>query len=486
MSKQPSAGGPGDRAWWWRGRRTVTGLVVTAALGGGPLGNLPLGGRTAAAAAQTVHATVTTIGASLGASTAPAGSAGQAYSLLTAGGQLVGFGGAFSGQVAAPASPVVAVASTTDGHGAYAAEADGAVIALGDALYRGSMVGTRLARPVVGIAIDPATGGYWLVAADGGIFSFGTAPFLGSTGGIHLAQPIVGMAATPDGRGYRLVAADGGIFSFGDARFYGSTGGIALDRPVVGMAATPSGAGYWLVASDGGIFNYGDARFFGSTGGIHLDRPIIAMSPTTSGGGYWLVASDGGIFNYGDAPFLGSGRALSSPIVGMAVGSPGNYDDPLRSVSGLTPERVDEGVDYAGDGPIYALGDGVVLSTQGNWPDGTFITYRLSDGPAAGRIVYVAENVAPTVTVGQTVGVNTVVGILHDSYPDMEVGWAADQYGDTMAASAGQWSASDDSTSTPSAYGVNFNQLLVSLGAPAGVLEQPAVSGQVAAGWPTW
>ncbi|HMC38092.1 MAG TPA: hypothetical protein VKI19_00425, partial [Acidimicrobiales bacterium] len=188
---------------------------------------------------------------------------------------------------------------------------------------------------------------------------------------------------------------------------------------------------------------------------------------------------------FGDAPFLGSGSNLGQRVVGMATGAAGNYDDPLRDVVGLTPERVDEGVDYGGSGPVYALGDGVVMSTSGSWPDGTFISYRLTDGPAAGKMVYVAENVTPVVKVGQTVTVNTVVGVLHDAWPDMEIGWAADGYGDTMAALAGQWTAADDAASLPSAYGVNFNDLLVSLGAPSGVLEHPSVTGAVAAGWPT-
>ncbi len=422
------------------------------------------------------------------AASGPSGPSGSslAYSLLTSAGSLVGYGGAFSATVGAPASPVVGVASTPDGHGAYAAEADGAVVALGNAVSHGSMTGTRLDKPIVGIAADPATGGYWLVASDGGIFSFGGAPFYGSTGGTRLDQPVVGMAATPDGHGYWLVAADGGVFSYGDARFYGSTGGIRLDQPVVGMAATPDGAGYWMVASDGGVFSYGDARFYGSTGSVHLSQPIIAMSPTADGAGYWMVASDGGIFNYGDAPFYGSGTGLHARVVGMATGIASGYANPLRAVTGLRPERVDEGVDYGGSGPIYAIGDGVVTSTAGNWPAGTFISYRLTDGPAAGKMVYVAENVTPAVTVGQAVTMDTVLGTLHDAYPDMEIGWAADSYGDTMAAKAGEWSSSADASSTPTAYGINFNDLLTSLGAPSGVVGSSSTSGVVAADWPSW
>jgi hypothetical protein len=283
-----------------------------------------------------------------------------------------------------------------------------------------------------------------------------------------------------------MVASDGGIFTYGDARFYGSTGGITLNKPVVGIAPTPTGHGYWMVASDGGIFTFGDARFYGSTGGVHLAQPVIAMAASRTGHGYWMVASDGGIFTFGDAPFYGSAAGQSARIVGMATGPADNYNNPLRSVTGLTAMRVDQGVDYGGSGPIYPLGDGVVLSTTGNWPGGAFITYRLTNGPAVGKIVYVAENLTPTVKVGQTVTVGTVIGLLHDAYPYIETGWAADPYGDTMAAMAHQWTSSDDDNSVPTAYGVNFNRLLVSLGAPSGRLEQATLTGTVAAGWPTW
>ena len=414
-------------------------IALRAALAGG----LAASGTLAAVGAP--NAWAATGSATPTAPSGPTAAAGTlAYSLLTSSGSLVGYGGAFSASVVAPASPVVGVASTSDGHGAYAAEANGTVVALGDAAFHGSMAGTRLAQPIVGVATDPATGGYW------------------------------------------LVAADGGVFSFGGAGFYGSTGGIHLDQPVVGMAAAPSGRGYWLVASDGGVFAYGDAGFYGSTGGVHLAKPIIAMSPTADGRGYWMVASDGGVFNYGDAPFYGSATDMHTRVVGMATGAADGYANPLRAVTGLRPERVDEGVDYGGSGPIYALGDGVITSTSGAWPDGTYISYRLTNGPAVGRMVYVAENVTPTVTVGQTVTPGTVIGTLHDAYPDMEIGWAADQYGDTMAADAGQWGSAAQAASAPTAYGINFNQLLVSLGAPSGVMVSSSVSGVLPTGWPGW
>ncbi len=164
------------------------------------------------------------------------------YWVATADGDTFAFGGA-------PALPslaslgvhvdnVVGIAATPDGGGYYLVASDGAMYALGDAMFKGSMGGRPLNRPIIGMAVDPATGGYWEVASDGGIFAI-DAPFFGSTGAIRLNRPIVGMAATSDGRGYWFVASDGGIFAEGDAPFGGSLPsiGVAPVSSVVGMAA---------------------------------------------------------------------------------------------------------------------------------------------------------------------------------------------------------------------------------------------------------
>ena len=182
-----------------------------------------------------------------------------------------------------------------------------------------------LNKPIVGMAATPGGKGYWLVAADGGVFTFGNAVFYGSMGGTRLNQPIVGMAATPNGQGYWLVAADGGVFSFGNASFYGSMGATRLNQPIVGMAADPATGGYWMVAADGGIFSF-DAPFFGSMGATPLNRPVVGMAATSDGKGYWMVAADGGIFSFGNASFEGSesGQATSN-VVGMAASGTNSY-----------------------------------------------------------------------------------------------------------------------------------------------------------------
>jgi len=124
-----------------------------------------------------------------------------------------------------------------------------------------------LAAPIVGGPVPTHTGlGYYLCGADGGVFCFGDAVFHGSLAGTRLNASIVGMAVHPEG-GYVLAAADGGVFAFGDVPFEGSEAGVNLTAPITGIGITPDGAGYWLAAADGGVFAFGDAPFEGRPGG---------------------------------------------------------------------------------------------------------------------------------------------------------------------------------------------------------------------------
>jgi len=175
--------------------------------------------------------------------------------------------------------------------------------------------------------------------------------------------------------------------------------------------------------------------------------------------------------------------APPAPPVAPLDGSSGAYLNPLRAVGGLSPERIDQGVDYAGYGPIYAVGDGVVESiVNSGWPGGTFIAYRLTDGPAAGLTVYAAEDIDPTVQVGESVTPATQLGVVYAGPDGIETGWAAPGgVGDTMAAINNQFSGANST-----AFGANFSQLLVSLGAPGGVLQNDPPTGSLPAGWPTW
>lgn len=177
----------------------------------------------------------------------------------------------------------------------------------------------------------------------------------------------------------------------------------------------------------------------------------------------------------------GSLDPVPAPSASPPAG-PSGYVNPLRAVSALSPERIDQGVDYSGFGPIYAIGAGTVLSTvNGGWPGGTYITYRLDNGPAAGLVVYAAEDIEPLVQVGETVTSNTVLGTVYEGPDGIETGWADNGSGDTMARVASQFFGWNST-----AFGANFSQLLVSLGAPGGIPQNHPFTGVLPAAWPTW
>ncbi len=186
-----------------------------------------------------------------------------------------------------------------------------------------------------------------------------------------------------------------------------------------------------------------------------------------------------------DAPQPVAAPQLVPPTIALPPPRPvtgGGYANPFRSVGGLSPERIDSGVDYSGVGPVYAIGTGVVLNVYaGDWPGGTFLAYQLSEGPAKGLVVYTAEDLNPQVSVGMTVTTNTVIGQMYGGPHGIEIGWAdGSAIPNAMARSAGQYHG-DNST----AFGYNFARFLQALGAPPGNL-QNTPTGTLPAGWPRW
>jgi len=193
------------------------------------------------------------------------------------------------------------------------------------------------------------------------------------------------------------------------------------------------------------------------------------------------------------APLTPSATTAARDTLAIPAGTPGqgpsappavpsSYTNPLRAVTALSASRVDQGVDYNGFGPVYAIGNGTVLTTVGGgWPGGTFIAYELTDGPARGLVVYVAEDLAPTVQPGQHVNGNTVLGMMFEGPDGIETGWAdGARLPNTMARDAGQYNGHNST-----AFGANFAALLQRLGAPSGFLVSPP-AGTLPASWPQW
>jgi murein DD-endopeptidase MepM/ murein hydrolase activator NlpD len=169
-----------------------------------------------------------------------------------------------------------------------------------------------------------------------------------------------------------------------------------------------------------------------------------------------------------------AGRASTPPAPAPPV-----YVNPLRAITDLIPQRVDMGVDFAGSGPIYALGDGVITNAEGDnegWPGGGWITYQLTNGPAAGLVVYVAEDVTPTVQVGDQVTSSTVVAQMYNGGDGIETGWATPDSSTAESQLAVAGGIGGDGP-FPTEVGLSFDALLVALGVPAAPNAVPVMSG---------
>jgi hypothetical protein len=178
------------------------------------------------------------------------------------------------------------------------------------------------------------------------------------------------------------------------------------------------------------------------------------------------------------------------PEPGQAPGSQApassSYLNPLRAVSGLVPERVDQGVDFAGTGPVYAIGDAVITNATGGgsgWPGGGWISYQLTDGPDAGLTVYVAEDVTPTVSAGQHVSSSTVIANMWNGGDGIETGWAS-QTEFTAESSMPEAGGVGGGGPFPTMVGLSFDGLLQSLGVPAAPNASGSGYGTLPAGYP--
>lgn len=171
------------------------------------------------------------------------------------------------------------------------------------------------------------------------------------------------------------------------------------------------------------------------------------------------------------SPGAGVGGSRACPL---AVGTAG-YVNPLARAK-VRPERIDQGVDYAGSGPLLAIGTARVthVATDGTgWP-GAFIEYRLLDGPDAGCHVFYAEGVTPEpgLRVGDTLLAGQPVATIIPLYETgFEIGWGAGTGTTTYAAATGRWSADDDQNNVASGPGKNFSALIAALGGPPGKVE---------------
>ncbi|MCU1489016.1 MAG: hypothetical protein JWM85_421, partial [Acidimicrobiaceae bacterium] len=245
------------------------------------------------------------------------------YRIAYASGRVDGFGSlpALGGLgAAAPVSPVVGIADSSDGAGYWLLQANGTVRAFGDAL-QASYAQTSPSVPMTGITASPSDRGYLLVNSAGDVSSFGAARNFGSLPSSRLVPGarVVGIASDSDGSGYWLASSTGGVYAFGDAPFLGAAAGRLGGDRVVALAAAPSGQGYWLATASGRILAFGSAGSYGEPRAASLKGTIVGIAPSADGRGYWLATSTGAIYAYGDARY--EGRASPSPgVASLAAG----------------------------------------------------------------------------------------------------------------------------------------------------------------------
>lgn len=182
-------------------------------------------------------------------------------------------------------------------------------------------------------------------------------------------------------------------------------------------------------------------------------------------------------------PAQTASKAKINPVSvnsGSGSVSPGKngYVNPFaKCMTTLTSERVDMGVDFnAVEGSqILALGDAHVFysapsGTGWTSPEDTqaFVGYTLTNGPYAGKHVYVAEDIIPQVSRGDMIKAGQVIATFKSSSTGLETGWASGDASGALAAALGQQDPSGDPGGWASQAGLSFNRLLVSLGCKSG------------------
>lgn len=193
----------------------------------------------------------------------------------------------------------------------------------------------------------------------------------------------------------------------------------------------------------------------------------------------------------GAQTYYGAGVGKAGPITATtfatacATPTPTGYTNPLAHIQNLKPERIDMGVDYSGTGTLVAIGAGQITSIHNaGWPGGAFIEEHLTAGQYAGKDWYYAEDIIPTVQVGQRVTAGGSIGHMFQGGDGIETGWSVGTGGTTLAASLGEIPGSGDAGGWSSGAGASASRLLHSLGAPAGIMQPGGPRGSPPAGFP--
>lgn len=116
-------------------------------------------------------------------------------------------------------------------------------------------------------------------------------------------------------------------------------------------------------------------------------------------------------------------KMAGTPLVNVHGGAAGD----VNPIPGAVIGRTDMGVDanLKPGAPILAPNNAKVVGISPNWYKGQpYIAVQLTSGANAGKVMYVAEQVTPSVKVGQTLQRGQAIGTYAPSGTGIEIGWA--------------------------------------------------------------
>jgi hypothetical protein len=196
-------------------------------------------------------------------------------------------------------APDVSVLQADDHPIAYAACADGTLLAHGHA-------GKGTYRQVEGVAADrfvdvasTVDDNLYALTDLGRVVTVGSAPR--HYGDLYPTERAVAIEMTPGDHGYWIVTDRGQVAGFGDAWDLGPTAPTTVQSPIVAFAAYGSSGG-WLVTAYGEVVPVGDAPDHGSVVDQvgSYDRAVGIVADRRSGG-FWVVTQSGHIIAAGGA-----------------------------------------------------------------------------------------------------------------------------------------------------------------------------------------
>jgi hypothetical protein len=181
-------------------------------------------------------------------------------------------------------------------------------------------------------------------------------------------------------------------------------------------------------------------------------RPLVWLVTAVAAGAAMAYA---GHHHHADPPARGTTTAALSAYVNPLAGER------------WTLARTDQGVDYypAVPEPVRAIGAGVVVYSStdfcppSGWPGCGVIGYKLTAGPEAGGVIYVAEHIDNLLPKGATFRAGSTLATALPGYPWTEWGWANCQGNGPAVTYHG---AADG---TPMAGGLAFARFMRELGA---------------------